>query len=172
MSIKNRVLFAPLDKIDLRCNMVSNNVIVIKYNSENYNYNKLLRYFTLLIKKYYIKITDIESICLISPEIDTYHFESFIINISNLLTIVNKNKNPIKIDIIGLNNPQSGDILSRVATNSSTIINYTLSNMTDNKYVLDCSTTTTKVINRRLICRYFTPHVKKCNLDIVKSAKK
>ena len=183
MNSKTRILFIPVDKKNIMYNMISKDVIAIKYKYETDTYTTLHKAFTHAIK-HSGKLLNIKSIGILTTKIDTgisilngtyinvnapydtniqlFNFESWIQYMSTALQLINTEKQLIQLDIIasGVVSNKSANILSTISKNAGIIINTAREDIYNYNCILDYSTRYVDGhCNRSLIGRYFTHNI-------------
>ena len=145
MHYKNKILYVPIDKINISSNMVTNNVIIIKYKYDTDDYNKLIVLLVKYLNKYKPKIYNIKSVAIFSAlsqdiisftqkhiinintdynnsNINVVKLELFVKSLYSILSIINSTKYNINLDIIS-SKQTNGDIINTITTNTNMIIN-------------------------------------------------
>ena len=185
---KTRILFIPIDKINIPQNTVNKDVITIKYNYDTAAYNNLITQFTKTVRNN----NNIKSIGIITPKVDNIisfvtdeyidfngeydnkslpvtKFESWIQYMYTALNLINNKPQTIQFDIIA-GNIVCGNLLSTISKNVGIIINTSRTDIYNYNCVLDYSTLyADNRRNRGLIDRYFTNRIKNLstNLNII-----
>ena len=138
MYYKTRILFIPIDKLIIPSNMISKDVLTIKYKYETDTYTTLQTAFSQAISHNF-KILNIKSIGILTPKLDTgisivksayinvnteyddktiqiFNFESWIQYMSTALQLTNTDQQLIQLDIIasGVVSDKSANILSTI----------------------------------------------------------
>ena len=186
MYFKTRILFIPTDKIIIKPKMVSDDVIVIRYNFETDNYSTLKSKFSHVINKHKNKILNIKSVGILTAssnagisvtkaelldvnakydanDISVVKFESLVHFMYNALLLVGDKKQLIQLDLIASNviSDKATDMLPTISSNTSMIINTSRSDIYNYNCVMDYSTRYADAhCNRSLIGRYFTCKIK------------
>ena len=189
MYYKNRILLIPSDKSSIDTNMISDNVIKIKYTYANNNYTSLIALVSKIINKYKNNILNIKSVGIItnistngisivkdeeidvninydSNNISIVKLETFIYYISTALQLISNNQKIYNLDLIASNviTNNSKNILTTISANSKMIINTSRSEINSSNCVLDFSTNYQDTYcKRRLIGRYFRGKIAEIN---------